>query len=78
MGLPADAEAFKFKRLQQLGCSWPDSNVCKSFDGLFADAKTKTLLERDEFCSNRHAALCFFLLSMIFSENRYPLFRIMV
>src|SRR5580693_8981918 len=34
-------------------------------------------LERDDFFSNRHLAL-FFCLSMIFSENRYPLFRIML
>src|SRR5712671_279672 len=32
---------------------------------------------RDDFSSNRHHALCF-CLSMIFSENRYPLFRIML
>jgi hypothetical protein len=34
-------------------------------------------LERDDFSSNRHPALCF-CLSMIFSENRFPLFRIML
>jgi hypothetical protein len=34
-------------------------------------------LERDDFSSNRHPALSF-CLSMIFSENRYPLFRIML
>jgi hypothetical protein len=34
-------------------------------------------LERDDFSSNRHLALSF-CLSMIFSENRYPLFRIML
>jgi len=33
-------------------------------------------LERDDFSSNRHPALSF-CLSMIFSENRYTLFRIM-
>ena len=33
-------------------------------------------LERDDFSSNRHRALSF-CLSMIFSENRFPLFRIM-
>src|SRR5882672_5431194 len=38
--------------------------------GLFARR-----LERDDFSSNRHPALSF-CLSMIFSENRYPLFRI--
>src|SRR5258707_14445648 len=34
-------------------------------------------LERDNFSSNRHPVLSF-CLSMIFSENRYPLFRIML
>src|SRR5712671_1594861 len=34
-------------------------------------------LERDDFSSNRHPALSF-CLSMIFSENRSPLFRIML
>jgi len=34
-------------------------------------------LERDDFSSNRHPDLSF-CLSMIFSENRYPLFRIML
>ena len=34
-------------------------------------------LEDDDFSSNRHLALSF-CLSMIFSENRYPLFRIML
>jgi hypothetical protein len=35
------------------------------------------ILERDDFSSNRHLALSV-CLSMIFSENRYPLFRIML
>ena len=34
-------------------------------------------IERDDFSSNRHPALSF-CLSMIFSENWYPLFRIML
>jgi hypothetical protein len=34
-------------------------------------------LERDDLSSNRHPALSIYL-SMIFSENRYPLFRIML
>jgi hypothetical protein len=34
-------------------------------------------LERDDFSSNRHPALSF-CLSMIFSENRCTLFRIML
>jgi hypothetical protein len=35
------------------------------------------LLERDDFSSNRHPALAF-RWSMIFSENRHPLFGIML
>src|SRR5207249_9627267 len=35
------------------------------------------VLERNDFSSNRHFALAF-CLSMIFSENRYTLFRIML
>jgi hypothetical protein len=34
-------------------------------------------LDRDDFSSNRHPALAF-CLSMILSENRYPLFGIML
>src|SRR5215471_4731477 len=34
-------------------------------------------LERDDFSSNRHLALAYWW-SMIFSENRYPLFGIML
>jgi hypothetical protein len=34
-------------------------------------------LERDDFSSNRHHALTSSW-SMIFSENRFPLFRIML
>jgi hypothetical protein len=37
----------------------------------------RSRLERDDFSSIRHPALSF-CLSMIFSENRYPLFRIML
>jgi len=36
-----------------------------------------TKMERDDFSSNRHPALSFDL-SMISSENRCPLFRIML
>jgi hypothetical protein len=35
------------------------------------------MLERDGFRLNRHRALALWW-SMIFSENRYPLFRIML
>jgi hypothetical protein len=41
------------------------------------DVATPVSLEQDDFSSNRHPALSF-CLSMIFSENRYPLFRIML
>jgi len=34
-------------------------------------------LKRDEIVLNRHRALAFYL-SMIFSENRFTLFRIML
>jgi hypothetical protein len=35
-----------------------------------------TVLKRDAFSPNRHPALSF-CLNMVFSENRFPLFRIM-
>src|SRR5215218_9866572 len=38
---------------------------------------TRRLPERDDFSSNRHLALAYWW-SMIFSENRYPLFGIML
>jgi hypothetical protein len=38
---------------------------------------SRNLLEQDDLSSNRHPALIFSL-SMIFSENRFPLFRIML
>jgi hypothetical protein len=41
---------------------------------LFAESAR---LERDDFSSNRHHALTYSW-SMIFSENRYPLFGIML
>jgi hypothetical protein len=40
-------------------------------------AQAIAVLERDDLSSNRHRALSF-CLSMIFSENRCPLFRIML
>jgi hypothetical protein len=44
----------------------------------FHEAETlPAWLERDELWLDRHPALAF-CLSMIFSENRYPLFRIML
>jgi hypothetical protein len=44
---------------------------------LDGDARHSSTLERDDFSSNRHHALAF-CLSMIFSENRWPLFGIML
>jgi hypothetical protein len=41
------------------------------------DSSGECFLERDDLSSNRHPALSF-CLSMIFSENRAPLFRIML
>jgi hypothetical protein len=44
----------------------------------FADEKAAArCLKRDDFSSNRHPALSSYL-SMVFSENRYPLFGIML
>jgi hypothetical protein len=43
----------------------------------FAGSAHPTALERDDFSSNRHHALTYSW-SMIFSENRFPLFRIML
>jgi hypothetical protein len=42
-----------------------------------ASIRIGCVLEQDDFSSNRHPALSF-CLSMIFSENRFPLFRIML
>jgi hypothetical protein len=51
----------------------------QTFQGAWAPGigPNESALERDDFSSNRHPALSF-CLSMIFSENRYPLFRIML
>src|SRR5260370_31070178 len=48
-------------------------------DDATADAATagEGVLERDDFSSNRHPALPY-CWSMIFSENRFPLFGIML
>jgi hypothetical protein len=43
----------------------------------FSLLQPNTYLERDELSSNRHPALHYWW-SMIFSENRYPLFGIML
>ena len=42
-----------------------------------AARRSEKTLERDDFSSNRHLALAY-CLSMIFSENRFPLFGIML
>jgi hypothetical protein len=49
----------------------PGSRATRGRDGPLSSP------ERDDFSSNRHPALSF-CLSMIFSENRFPLFRIML
>jgi len=54
---------------------FPRSNGWRS-GPLITRQATCATLERDDFSSNRHRAPSF-CLSMIFSENRYPLFRIM-
>jgi hypothetical protein len=41
------------------------------------DLPLNASLERDDFSSNRHPALSYSW-SMIFSENRYPVFGIML
>jgi hypothetical protein len=56
------------------------SMILMSFDLNFLGrirGNRSAALERDDFSSNRHPALSF-CLSMIFSENQYPLFRIML
>jgi hypothetical protein len=51
----------------------------KGYDGRRSDVATQFRLglERDGFSLNRHRALDLWW-SMVFSENRYPLFRIML
>jgi hypothetical protein len=55
--------------------SSPQAAIARPRDQFIAAALAS--LERDEFSSNRHPALAL-CLSMIFSENRYPLFGIML
>jgi hypothetical protein len=55
-----------------------EPNACANRKSMFFIAKTAWIaLERDDFSSNRHPALAF-CWSMIFSENRHPLFGIML
>jgi len=67
-------------RLMTRAANAKNSRTARS--GSFAVESSRALdrqssqLERDNFSSNRHPALSY-CLSMIFSENRYPLFRIM-
>jgi hypothetical protein len=49
----------------------------KVFCKAFAAQPMVSPLERDDFSSNRHLALAYWW-SMIFSENRYPPFGIML
>jgi len=51
---------------------WHSNRQTPANDGFFS-----SLLERDDFSSNRHHALAYWW-SIIFSENRYPLFKIML
>jgi hypothetical protein len=55
--------------------------ACHGFSLAFAagchSLRCRVLLERDDFSSNRHPALSF-LFEHDLSENRYPLFRIML
>jgi hypothetical protein len=56
------------------------SPVCADWDdriGFIACRSGASILERDDFSSNRRPTLAF-CLRMIFSENWYPLFRIML
>jgi hypothetical protein len=59
------------------GAPIDDADVPKIVEYPRRDLLNVAGLERDDFSSNRHPALSF-CLSMIFSENRYPLFRIML
>src|SRR6266566_2487210 len=55
---------------------WPGRNDDLRAFSVPIESERK-LLERDEIRTNRHRALSYYL-TMIFSENRYPLFRIML
>src|SRR5213080_748908 len=68
----------------------PRNRVCDACRRAFSPATLETRtagtspfgrnpapLKRDDFSSNRHPALAYWW-SMIFSENRYPLFGIML
>ena len=65
--IPSDLEDRLFRKIQMIDDATTDR---------WGEAKD-LYPERDDFSSNRHPALSF-CLSMIFSENRYPLFRIML
>ncbi len=55
-----------------------DRRKCQTYTASPAEpGGLPVMLERDDFSSNRHPALSL-CLSIIFSENRYPLFRIML
>src|SRR6266700_8403592 len=60
---------------EQENCQHVDRN--DSTERPTSDDGHRGSVERDDFSSNRHLALSF-CLSMIFSENRCPLFRIML
>ena len=67
-----------FSSISRLACFHTAKTRCGSRLARFAVAHTERQgLERDDFSSKRHPALSF-CLSMIFSENRLPLFRILL
>jgi hypothetical protein len=84
---PRDGVGAIFRSCLQLFCDCkidpsPDPPVSNAFELPSARCQARQApdakpLEQDDFSSNRHPALSFYL-SMIFSENRYPLFRIML
>jgi len=68
----------KFRKLGFIGYNGEIEVHHSLLNAVLHDSQqTQGGLERDDFSSNRHPALSF-CLSMIFSENRYPLFRIML
>ena len=85
--MPAKHEAREAESAQAqtlLTMSWSIFKNALTYRGgaqgrVISDARTRAAkrLERDDFSSNRHPALGY-CWSMIFSENRYPLFGIML
>jgi hypothetical protein len=59
------------------GLSEPDKTKGRLAPPLSTSRIARSALKRDDFSSNRHPALGY-CWSMMFSENRYPLFGIML